>query len=91
MLKAVIQLILIEHIVITIVGITVSAFIASQGALNVQVLILPLVSFCLLVFGFNSLNGVFDLQIDKINKPLRPLPQKRILPRTALDVEPRYS
>jgi geranylgeranylglycerol-phosphate geranylgeranyltransferase len=40
--------------------------------------LVPAFSYLFALFGFNSLNQVFDIEIDKISKPLRPIPSKRV-------------
>jgi geranylgeranylglycerol-phosphate geranylgeranyltransferase len=47
-------------------------------------LVFALFSASLISAGGYTLNDYFDLEIDKINKPLRPLPQGEIRPRSAL-------
>lgn len=37
-----------------------------------------LISLSFAVFGLNSLNQIFDVEIDKISKPLRPIPAKEV-------------
>ena len=46
--------------------------------------LLAFVSAGLIAGGGNTINDYFDLEIDKINKPQRPLPQSQISPKDAL-------
>ncbi len=49
-----------------------------------QKLLLACVSATLIAGGGNAINDVFDLEIDKINKPSRPLPQGLLTPPQAI-------
>lgn len=75
-----------EHIVIPIIGILTGAIIFSQTFPNLNLLILPIVSFSILVLAFNSSNGIFDQYIDKINKPKRPLPMETLDKKEAFSI-----
>ena len=61
------------------VGAAVSAPIESWPKV-----ILACLSACLISAGGNSINDFFDLEIDRINKPYRPLPRGEISPPSAL-------
>jgi len=50
--------------------------------IELRLLFQVLLIFPFLIFGLNALNQVYDLTIDKINKPLRPIPSRRITSRT---------
>lgn len=55
-----------------ILGLTVSG-----GFLNTTI-IFAAISVVALIAGFNTFNGLTDIQIDKINKPYRPIPSGEI-------------
>ncbi len=55
---------------------------ASGGSLTMDVLPAA-ISLAALVGGFNTLNGITDLRIDRINKPGRPIPAGVLSRRTA--------
>ena len=75
-IKSVFNIILPEHAIIPLIGIFIGASIAGQTTPNFNLLIIPFISFVFLVWGFNALNGIFDLNVDTLNKPKRPLPNK---------------
>ncbi|MBI4168277.1 MAG: UbiA family prenyltransferase [Candidatus Aenigmarchaeota archaeon] len=86
MIKEALQLLLPEHAIIVVSGIITSTIIASNALPNPSTIIVPILSFSLLVFGFNALNAIFDLNIDKINKPLRPVPQGKITKKQTITI-----
>ncbi len=63
---------------------TYVGYIVSSTSLQVseKLLVLMLSSF-FIAAGGNSINDYFDLEIDKVNKPWRPIPSGRISPNTA--------
>ncbi len=70
--------------VMTIVGVVVAAAIAGVpfNPLHLGIIFAALAAFLQLGAG-NVINDYFDLEIDKINKPLRPIPSGRISPANA--------
>jgi geranylgeranylglycerol-phosphate geranylgeranyltransferase len=74
-LRAVQKQVLPEYALVVLVGVLVGATVTLSRLPSVDMVKWVLVSFFLLVFGFNALNGVFDIMVDKINKPGRPLPK----------------
>jgi geranylgeranylglycerol-phosphate geranylgeranyltransferase len=72
-LKNLINLI-VPHFIITItLGIISSALIINKTIINIPPLILPIISLSLAMFGLNTLNHIVDIDLDRINKPARPL------------------
>lgn len=45
---------------------------------TIPLLVFPVFSYVFALFGFNTLNHAFDAEMDKITKPLRPVPSKRV-------------
>lgn len=60
------------YIPIAVLGLLVGVVLTSKTVPYVQI-IYAAISFAFLVGGFNTLNGVFDKDIDEINKPKRPI------------------
>jgi geranylgeranylglycerol-phosphate geranylgeranyltransferase len=54
------------------------------GAREVQVFVIPVLLTALITGAGNVINDYFDIQIDRINKPRRPLPSERLSPREAV-------
>ncbi len=69
------------YIPIAILGMVVGAVLAS-GTINDIRLLWAALSLTMVVGGFNTLNGVFDKSIDKLNKPKRPIASGSISART---------
>ncbi|ABR54880.1 UbiA prenyltransferase [Methanococcus vannielii SB] len=78
-LKAYFELIRLKNCLTAGFGALISGLIASNFTFGA---LFPLILAFLVVFficGFgNSLNDIYDLKIDRINKPFRPIPSKRI-------------
>ncbi|NUN11045.1 UbiA family prenyltransferase [Candidatus Micrarchaeota archaeon] len=55
-----------------------SSYLVISASLPSFNFVLALVSFSLVVLGFNVTNMIFDLDVDKINKPRRPIPSGRV-------------
>jgi len=72
-MKEYVKLVIPEHLIIPACGLFAGAVITSQSFVFNE-LIVPFISFALIFFAFNALNGVFDKKIDAINKPMRPVP-----------------
>jgi len=74
-LRSIQKQVLPEYALVMLVGVLVGATVTLSRLPSFDAVKWVLLSFFLLVFGFNALNGVFDVMIDKINKPGRPLPR----------------
>ena len=72
-----VELVIPEHLIIPACGLLAGAIITSQKFVFNE-LIVPFISFALIFFAFNALNGIFDKKIDMINKPMRPIPAGKI-------------
>lgn len=69
--KSYLQLILPEYFIITTFSIIAASLLLVNGpSLS---LILPIISFSFAMIAFNTLNNITDIEIDRINKPTRPL------------------
>ncbi|MGB2698130.1 MAG: UbiA family prenyltransferase, partial [Candidatus Zixiibacteriota bacterium] len=68
---------------ITIFAVFIGAWIAGLSG-YMDKLFFALLSGCLISAGGYAINDYFDLEIDKINKPSRPLPQDKMRARSAL-------
>lgn len=69
------------NVVISITSVCISAFILNKLNFNYD-----LIHTIVVVAGFtaisNLINDIFDIKTDKINRPEKPLPSKKILPTT---------
>lgn len=74
-LRSIQKQVLPEYALVMAVGVLVGATVTLNGLPSFDAVKWVLLSFFFLVFGFNALNGVFDIRVDKINKPGRPLPK----------------
>lgn len=72
-MKEYVKLVIPEHLIIPACGLFAGAVITAQSFVFNE-LIVPFISFALIFFAFNALNGIFDKKIDAINKPMRPIP-----------------
>ncbi len=70
------------NIFIAIVSVVVAAFMSPYFTANIT-LLLASVAAGLIAAGANVVNDIYDIEIDRINKPLRPLPSGRIKVRSA--------
>lgn len=77
-LKIIIKLINPEYLLLTIPGTIASYFIITKEVNPTIQLLFVAISISFAMFGFNILNHICDVEIDKINKPLRPLPSNKI-------------
>ncbi|MBN1397540.1 MAG: geranylgeranylglycerol-phosphate geranylgeranyltransferase [Bacteroidetes bacterium] len=82
-IKAYIQLSRPVNILITVVSIPVACWIAGAGIQDLPVVILAALTGALTAAGANAINDSFDIEIDKINRPDRPLPLGIITKREA--------
>lgn len=76
----------VPHYVILVASTTFSATLIVHPLISAAIawnLALAVLSFSFAVFGLNSLNQVYDIDIDRLSKPLRPLPSGRISARGA--------
>lgn len=65
------------NVFITFLTIWIAAFISPQFRVNHKLILGSLVA-ALITAGANIINDIFDLEIDRINKPNRPLPSGRV-------------
>jgi geranylgeranylglycerol-phosphate geranylgeranyltransferase len=71
-----------NNLLITFLSIWTAAIVA--GSIEpVQNVILASISAVLIMIGANVINDIFDIEIDRINKPKRPLPSGKVSIRTA--------
>lgn len=82
-IKDYLNLIAPEYIPMGITGLLVGA-VATLGALPDYRFILAAVCFCFIIAGYNSYNAIIDKEVDKINKPHRPLPKGTLTEKDAL-------
>lgn len=67
---------------ITFVTIWIAAFISPEFHLNHQLILASIIA-ALIAAGANIVNDIFDIEIDRINKPQRLLPSGRVATRQA--------
>jgi geranylgeranylglycerol-phosphate geranylgeranyltransferase len=77
------QLVALEYIPPTVMALIVGYAFSSTEIIFSPKLILAILSACFIVFGYNSFNAVYDKEIDRINKPHRPVPRGAIDTKTA--------
>jgi geranylgeranylglycerol-phosphate geranylgeranyltransferase len=90
-IKAYIQLSRPVNVLITIVSIPVACWIADRTVHNVVSFILAAATGAMVTAGANALNDAFDIEIDRINRPDRPLPLGVLSRRNAQDLWFRVS
>jgi len=83
-IKDYIELMIPYHFPISLSGFLAGYFILSANASPANLIISAFVVSVLLVGAFNSFNGVFDKDIDMINKSYRPIPSGKISQESAL-------
>ncbi len=81
-MKAYIELLRVHNLLGTALG--VLSGVVALGIINIIPLIIAILSACMIAAAGYAINDYFDIEIDKINKPNRPLPSGRISPREAL-------
>ncbi|MBP7460402.1 MAG: geranylgeranylglycerol-phosphate geranylgeranyltransferase [Candidatus Delongbacteria bacterium] len=84
--KAVLSLFRPFNGVLVMVSVLVGAYLAHHQPavlLESRVWLMAFIT-CLVTFGANAGNDYFDLEIDRINRPERPLPSNRLRPDSAL-------
>ncbi len=78
-LKTITDIIRVRNALISFLGVYVGAILFSLGApLETGVVVAAAVSAALILGGGNALNDYFDLEIDRVNQPKRPIPSGRI-------------
>ena len=82
-LRAFIQLSRPVNVLITFVSIPVACWIAGGAASSWLFFFLAGVTGALVTAGANAINDAFDIDIDRINRPNRPLPRGALTPRDA--------
>ncbi len=66
------------NVVIIFFAVIIASWCAGVLANNYSIVIVAALSAALVGAGANAINDVFDIEIDKINKPHRPLPSNQI-------------
>ncbi len=69
------------YIPIAVLGVVAGAVLATGAILDIRIFYAAL-SISLVVGGFNTLNGVFDAEIDEVNKPHRPIASGKMSKKT---------
>ncbi|MCL5028122.1 MAG: geranylgeranylglycerol-phosphate geranylgeranyltransferase [Bacteroidetes bacterium] len=82
-LVALIKIIRPTNIVITILSIAIAAIVCLHSHFNLINIIFASISGGLTAAAGNIINDIFDFEIDKINRPDRPLPSKLLSIRSA--------
>jgi len=82
-LKAFVQLSRPVNIIITVASIPVACWIAGGTIQDLFVIILTALTGALVAAGANAINDSFDIEIDRINRPDRPLPSGILTQRNA--------
>lgn len=80
--KNVLDLIVPEYAVTFVTMLAVFLLIEKDFS-KILLLAVPFFAYLFALFGFNALNQVFDAKMDKISKPLRPIPSKRVSEKEA--------
>lgn len=78
------KLFVIEYIPPTIMAFILGFTLSYMFNTSVIKLLFGIISTILIVFGYNTFNGVYDKKIDKINKPERPIPKGVITDKNAI-------
>lgn len=68
------------NVIITIAVVVGAAFISNTAGFNWEKIIYAAIAAAFAVAAGNILNDIYDIGIDKINRPLRPLPSQRMRP-----------
>lgn len=71
------------NILITFAVVLLGGFFAGLEISDIRI-ILAAASASLIAAGGNAINDYFDIEVDKVNKPFRPLPAKKLTPEKAL-------
>jgi geranylgeranylglycerol-phosphate geranylgeranyltransferase len=84
-MKTLLDLIRLRNAVIAFAGVTMGAVVFSLGSPSITVEVLAAAfSASLILSGGNALNDYFDYEIDRVNKPKRPIPSGRVTRSDAL-------
>ncbi len=70
---------------ITFFVIIIGAIISIEGEYSILKIILAGIAGCITTAAGNVINDVFDIEVDKINRPNRPLPLNKITTKSALN------
>ncbi|MBA7514557.1 Protoheme IX farnesyltransferase [subsurface metagenome] len=68
---------------ITFVSVLVGAFIAKEFTYSPQLILAGMIGFIVCAFG-NIVNDLYDIEIDRINSPDRPLPSGKVEKKSAI-------
>jgi geranylgeranylglycerol-phosphate geranylgeranyltransferase len=72
------------NFLITFLTISVAAFISGGAAISSIIVLFASISGGLTASAGNIINDIYDIEIDKVNKPYRPLPSGRISKKNAI-------
>lgn len=81
--RAYIQLLRPVNIFLTFIAVCLACWLAGATANDVGVVLIAAFSASAVAAGANALNDFYDIEIDRINKPTRPLPSGILMPRRA--------
>ncbi len=85
--KTFLDLIRLRNAFIAFAGVTIGALVFSLGSpVRTADVFTAAVSAALILAGGNALNDYFDVEIDRVNRPKRPIPSGRVLRSDALMV-----
>jgi geranylgeranylglycerol-phosphate geranylgeranyltransferase len=82
-IKNIADLILPEYLIIIFFSVVPSFLIITKTVPDISI-VLPFLSLSFAMFGLNIINNIVDVDLDRINKPLRPLPSGRITIKEAM-------
>ncbi len=63
---------------ITFLSVLIGGFIISESAININLLLIASVSASLITAAGNVINDIYDIELDKISHPKRPLPLNKV-------------
>lgn len=75
--KTILQLIVPEY-TITLVTFLAIFLLTFKQTSSLPLLVVPFVIYLIALFGFNVINQVFDVKMDALTKPSRPIPSKKV-------------
>ncbi len=84
--KALLRLVRIHNVIGAMLGDLMGYLVSSFWNIDPSKVILSMVVVGLVAAGGYVINDYFDIEIDRINKPDRPLPSGRVSPRTAMNL-----
>ena len=76
--KAILKVTRPVNVIITLISVIVAAAICQKGNFPELNVLLAAISAALTAASGNIINDIFDIEIDKINRPMRPLPSGKI-------------